>query len=86
MFNRLYSKQTKRCEELLRKVQEIGTIMEIYGYNHNMGKGEISDFLNLFEIKRKARKSADNYYLDELESDITAIVNSSSFLITLYVS
>lgn len=55
-FNRLYSKQTKRCEELLKKVDEIGCIMKKYDYDHGLGKGDVSNFLNLLEIKRKYHK------------------------------
>lgn len=55
-FNRVYSKQNKRCEELLKKVEEIAFVMNKFGYEHGLGSGDVSNFLNLLEIKKKSLK------------------------------
>ncbi|KAL4510304.1 hypothetical protein ABPG72_008194 [Tetrahymena utriculariae] len=73
-FSRLYSKQTKRCDELLNKIDEIGQIMNQFGYDHGLGKGDVTNFLNLLEIKKKSRKQDEQYYIDELEKEIKTVL------------
>lgn len=76
--NRLNYKHTKRCEELLRSIEEISTVLSSFGFTSGTGSANVPDFLRILKLNQSLRKSSEIHYLDDLEQTIPSIVRPST--------
>ena len=69
LYSRFYSKNIKRCEDSLLKIQDLQQIMSRFG-KYPKKPSDISKFLNEFRAFIKSRNKAEHLFMDEVEAEI----------------